>query len=165
MKYKQNQPQIKSVGFGGSFHKRNQIGLDNAYKSESKTYIDGDSAFIAGTDNWKDVFNDWVKIPLGLTRYSQRYKDADEILKNNPQVKNLTGNSLGGVVGLELQKNHPNRDYSVTTYAAPVVQFSDDKHMRFRQSGDPVSVFDRGAITTGKGSFNPIIAHGYLGYD
>ena len=164
MKYKQEKPLIKNVGFGNNFHQRNQIGLDSAYKSDNKTYIDGENAYIAGTDNWKDVFNDWVKIPLGLTRYSQRYQDADEILKNNPQVKKLTGNSLGGVVSLELQKNHPDRNYDVTTYAAPVVQMNDQKHTRFRKSGDLVSMFDSGAMTIGKGSFNLLQNHSYAGY-
>jgi len=164
MKYNNKIPPVKNIGFGTNFHKRNQIGLDNAYSSNNKTYIDGDNAYIAGTDNWKDVFNDWVKIPLGLTRYSQRYKDADEILKNNPQVKNLTGNSLGGVVGLELQKNHPERDYNVTTYGAPVVQMNDQKHMRFRHPGDVISSLDSGSLTIGKGSFNPVEAHKYYGY-
>ena len=165
MKYNNKIPPVKNIGFGSNFHERNQIGLDNAYSSNNKTYIDGNTAYIAGTDNWKDVFNDWVKIPLGLTRYSQRYKDADEILKSNPQVTKLTGNSLGGVVSLELQQNHPDRDYNVTTYAAPVVQFSNDKHMRFRHPNDPISMFDSGAITTGKGGFNILQNHDYSGYD
>ena len=164
MTYNNKIPPVTNIGVGSNFHERNTIGLANAHSSNNKTYIEGDTAYIAGTDNWKDVFNDWVKIPLGLTRYSQRYKDADEILKSNPQVTKLTGNSLGGVVSLELQKNHPDRDYNVTTYAAPVVQFSNDKHMRFRKSGDLISMFDSGSITTGKSSFNPIIAHGYDQY-
>ena len=83
------------------------IGLDKAYGSNTSTYIDGDTMYIAGTDGWKDVFNDWVKIPFGLTKYSHRYKQADDVLKDNPQVKQLTGNSLGGVVSLELQNKSP----------------------------------------------------------
>ena len=164
MKYQQNQPQVKHVGFGGNFHKRNKIGLDNAYSSNNKIYIKDNTAYIVGTDNWKDVVNDWVKIPLSLTRYSQRYQDADKILKDNPQVTKLSGNSLGGVVSLELQKNHPDRDFSVTTYAAPVVQMNDQKHMRFRHPFDPISAFDSGAMTLGKGSFNILQNHGYDNY-
>ena len=165
---KQEQPKIKHVGFApgiGNFHKKNRIGFDNAYSSNNKLYIEGDTAYIAATDNWKDVFNGWVKIPLSLTRYSQRYQDADDLLKSNPQVKQLTGNSLGGVVSLELQKSHPGREFSVTTYAAPVIQMNDQKHMCFRKSGDVVSAFDSGAVTIGEGSFNPLEAHNYMGYD
>ena len=61
MKYKQEQLQIKHVGFAsgiGSFHQRNRIGLDNAYSSNNKLYIEGDTAYIVGTDIWKDVCND-----------------------------------------------------------------------------------------------------------
>ena len=168
MKYKQDHRHlgtVKNDGFGSNYHKRNQIGLDNAYSSNSKLYIEGDTAYIAGTDNWNDIFNDWVKIPFGLTKNSHRYKQADDVLKDNPQVKQLTGNSLGGVVSLELQKNHPDRDYSVTTYAAPVVQLNSQKHLRFRHPGDVISSLDSGAVTLGKGSFNPLSAHGYSGYD
>ena len=57
-----------------------------------------------------------------MTKYSQRYHDADNLLKNNPQVSKITGASLGGVVGLELQKQHQNTIFDITTYGAPVLQ-------------------------------------------
>ena len=165
MKYKQHQPQVKNVGFGGNFHKRNQIGLDNAYKSDNKTYIKDNTMYVAGTSNLQDVFNDWVKIPLGLTRYSQRYQDADKVLSDNPQVNRIISHSLGSSVGLELEKRHPDRTLNNITYGAPVLQMNDQKHMRFRKSGDVISAFDKGAMTIGKGSFNPLEAHSYMGYD
>ena len=90
-----------------------------------------------------------------MTRYSQRYHDADNLLKNNPQVSKITGASLGGVVGLELQKQHPNNFVDITIYGAPVLQMGGQKYKRFRESGDLISGLDDGAITY-KGSINPL---------
>ena len=119
--------------------------------------------FLAGTSNLQDVWDD-LKIPLNLTRFSQRYQDADNLLKENPQVKKIVGHSLSGAVGLELQKQHPNKDFDITTYGAPVVQVGGQKYKRFRKSGDLISGLDDGAITY-EGSMNPLKAHSYTGYN
>ena len=149
---------MKSVGF----HKRNEIGLSNAYKSKNKLYVKDDTLFIAGTSNLQDVWDD-LKIPLRLTRFSQRYQDADNLLKANPQVKNVVGHSLAGSVSLELQKQQPDKNYDVTTYGAPVLQMGGQKYKRFRKAGDLISGLDDGAITY-KGSLNPKEAHSYTNY-
>jgi len=149
---------MKSVGF----HKRNEIGLSNAYKSKNKLYVKDDTLFIAGTSNLQDVWDD-LKIPLRLTRFSQRYQDADNLLKANPQVKKLVGHSLAGFVSLELQKQQPDKNYDVTTYGAPVLQMGGQKYKRFRKAGDLISGLDDGAITY-KGSLNPKEAHSYTNY-
>ena len=61
-----------------------------------------------------------LKIPVwGDLRNSQRYKDADKVLKENPNVKKLVSHSLGGSVSLELETNNPVK-YETTTYGAPV---------------------------------------------
>ena len=149
---------MKSVGF----HKRNEIGLSNAYKSKNKLYVKDDTLFIAGTSNLQDVWDD-LKIPLRLTRFSQRYQDADNLLKTNPQVKKLVGHSLAGSVSLELQKQQPDKNYDVTTYGAPVLQMGGQKYKRFRKAGDLISGLDDGAIRY-KGSLNPKEAHSYTNY-
>ena len=149
---------MKSVGF----HKRNEIGLSNAYKSKNKLYVKDDTLFIAGTSNLQDVWDD-LKIPLRLTRFSQRYQDADNLLKANPQVKKLVGHSLAGSVSLELQKQQSDKNYDVTTYGAPVLQMGGQKYKRFRKAGDLISGLDDGAITY-KGSMNPKEAHSYTNY-
>ncbi len=73
---------MKNLGFTNTFHQRNQIGLDSATKSANKISIQGDTMFVAGTSNLQDVWDD-LKIPFGLTKYSQRYQDADNLLKIN----------------------------------------------------------------------------------
>ena len=149
---------MKSIGF----HKRNEIGLGNAYKSDNKISIKDDTMFLAGTSNLRDVWDD-LKIPFNLTKFSQRYQDADNLLKHNPQVKKLVGHSLSGSVSLELQKQHPNRHFDITTYGAPVLQMGGQKYKRFRKAGDLISGPDDGALTY-KGSINPKEAHSYTGY-
>ena len=152
---------MKHIGFN-AIHKRNQKGLDSATKSYNKISIQGDTMFVAGTSNLQDVWDDF-KVPLGLTKFSQRYQDADNLLKLNPQVNKLVGHSLGGISAVELQKQHPNRNYDVTTYGAPVVQMGGQKYKRFRKSGDLISGLDDGAITY-EGSLNPKEAHSYSNY-
>ena len=71
---------MKNLGFANTFHQRNQIGLDSAYKSDNKISIKDDTMFVGGTSNLQDVWDD-LKIPFGLTKYSQRYQDADNLLK------------------------------------------------------------------------------------
>jgi hypothetical protein len=162
MKYKHIDT-IKNIGFSNSFHQRSQIGLDNAYESESKVFIKDDTMFIAGTSNLQDVFDD-LKIPLGLTKHSQRYKDASKLLTENPNVKKLVGHSMGGMASLEMQKQNPTRNLDVTTYGAPVVQIGGQKHNRFRHQGDPISMLDSGAVNVPKSGFNPLELHSYYGY-
>ncbi len=77
---------MKNTGFTNTFHHRNQIGLDSAYKSDNNISIKDDTMFLAGTSNLQDVWDD-LKIPLGLTKFSQRYQDADNLLKSNHQIK------------------------------------------------------------------------------
>ena len=144
---------MKNIGFANTFHQRNQIGLDSAYKSDNKIYIKDDTMFLAGTSNLQDVWDD-LKIQFHLTRYTKRYQDADNLLKSNPQVKKLVGHSLSGSVSLEIQKQHPNSDFDITTYGAPVLQMGGQKYKRFRKAGDLISGLDDGAITY-KGSINP----------
>ena len=168
MKYHSNHIQhVKGVGFHSNFHNINEIGLQKAYNSEKKLHVDGDTLFIAGTSNKQDVWDDISKIPFwGDVRKSQRYKDADDLLKINPQIKKLVGHSLAGSVSLELQKQKSDKAFDVTTYGAPVVQMSSKKHKRFRHPSDPISSMDRGAVVldTKEFTLDPLKHHSYKGY-
>ena len=57
---------------------------------------------------FQDMWDD-LKIPFGLTKYSQRYQEAEKMLKDNQRITNVIGHSLGGSVSLELAKNHPEK--------------------------------------------------------
>jgi len=145
-------------------HKENTEGLKEAYKNrQTYLYLKDDTLYIGGTQNIRDVWDDVTKVPFyGDVRKSERYKDADELLQKNPQVKKLVGHSLGGSVTLELQKQYPERNFETTTYGAPVTAFG--KGNRYRHSGilitDPISMFDFGATTYPIRSNNPLRIHG-----
>ena len=151
---------IKHLGF----HARDEAGLAKAYASKDKTYVDGDTEYIAGTDptNPQDLWDD-LKIPFGLMRYSHRYKQAEKTLKENPQVSHLVGHSMGQAAGAEMEKTNDHRDLSLVGYGAPVISRPGADETDYRHAGDPISVFDGGAKTVG-GSINPIEAHNYAGY-
>jgi thymidylate synthase (FAD) len=69
---------MKDIGLTNTFHQRNQIGLDSAYKSGTKLSIKDDTMFVAGTSNLQDAWDD-LKVPLGLTKFSQRYQDVNKL--------------------------------------------------------------------------------------
>ena len=154
--------QGKNIGF----HKINEIGLNKAYSAHNATHIDGDTMYIAGTRNFRDVYDDITKLPFGLTKHADRYRQAEEVLKDNPNVKKIVGHSLSTSVADELRKQHPDRQLELKAlYASPFIDFGNKKHEnRFRHKGDLISMFDSGAQVVG-GSFNPLKAHEYAGYE
>ena len=166
MKYNAKIPLVKNVGFGNNFHNINKLGLSKAYASDNSIHIDGETLYIAGTKTMRDVFSDWIKIQLGLTRYSKRYKEAEDVLKANPQVKNLIGHSLSSAVPDELRKAHPDRNLEIKAmYGSPFVDFTGKQsENRWRHKFDPVSILDRGSKTVDLGLVSPLEAHGYDGY-
>ena len=91
---------------------------------------------------------------------------------------------MGGSVRLELQKNHSETKFKTNTYGKPAASYkmpdNIDNH-RYRNNGDPISMFDRGAKSNLKksalchyadGFFEPIEiwnglldAHAYNNFD
>ena len=163
-----------------AFHQRNQMGLDRAYKNSKGIlpYIEpeGDTLYIAGTQNAQDVYDDVMNVPFwGDMKKAERYKTAEVYLNSNPEIKRLVSHSLGGSVALALQKNYPERNYEVVTYGAPVFvgldPFRDKKFkvQRFKHIGheaqsDPISSLDMFATIVPIDSENPLTLHSYKGY-
>ena len=84
---------------------------------------------------------------------TSRFKAAEKALNDNPNINRGFGDSLGGAVALELQKHHP--ELKVRTYGAPVVDLKgaiqptwNANTERYRNFGDPISMFDSSAHTT-----------------
>ena len=124
-------------------------GLDRAY-SNTHVYIHGDTLYIAGSNTWRDVWDDLTKVPFfGDVRESERYQIAEKALKENPQIKHVIGHSLGGTVALELEKNYKDRIEWSRAYGAPVVDMTehemDPRVSRYRNLFDGFSVFDNAA--------------------
>ena len=114
-----------------------------------------------------DAIDD-LKIPEFKTRDIQRYKDADNFLKKNSDIKQLIGHSMGGSVVLQLNKDNNNK-FETRTYSAPVFDAvphnsNDPENERFKTLGDPVAIFDNNARVTFKPSLNPLDLHSYNNY-
>ncbi len=141
---------MSSASFDPTESLADREGLDRAYADQRKVYMTGDTLFVAGTSSLGDVADD-LALPFGLTKGTQRFIDAERVLKANPKIRCITGHSLGGAVSLELQRIHP--ELKTRTYGAPVVSMT--KGERYRSNGDPVSAFDWGATTTAPTTLNP----------
>ena len=166
MKYNKQTPQVKNIGLQNNFHNINKIGLNKAYAADSATHVEGDTLYIAGTRNMRDWYDNFTKLPFGLTKHAHRYKQAEEVLKENPQVKNIVGHSLASSVSVELTKQHPEKNLELKAlYASPFIDFGSKTHdNRYRHSGDVISMFDRGSKTVDIGLVNPLKAHSYDHY-
>ena len=143
-------------------------GLKKAYNNTTDKGLyyhpDNRTLYIAGTkDIPTDVLEDAL-IPFHMVHHSTRYRSADHFLKYNAdKVDNVVGHSLGGAVSLKLNQDYRKR-FKTRTYGAPVYSYNmntDENNLRFRSAGDPVSMFDRGAITINKNAYNPLYNHGY----
>ena len=147
-------------------HEDDAYWLDKAYNNKlNYYYIKGDTMYVAGTDTKQDVWDDITKVPKwGYLTDSARYKMIKPVLEKQPQIKTLVGHSLAGLVVLRMQKEHPERDYEVRTYGAPVFGYWGGKNIRYKHQFDPVSLFDMGAKITPVASVNPLTLHSYKGY-
>jgi hypothetical protein len=134
-------------------HMSDKVGLHRAYDRSGKIYAHGSTLYIAGTSSMRDVWDD-IKIPLHLTRFSDRYQNASKYLEDHRNIKSLVGHSLGGSVALELQGNMEYRHFKTNTYGAPVFSLTPATN-RYRNYGDPVSMFDLGAQKSQYIGLNP----------
>ena len=145
-------------------------GLQKAYDAVNKVFVHGETMFVAGTqwNSLSDWWDDFTKIPIHQTWKAQRYLDADRTLKNNPQIKNLVGHSLGGSVVLQLQSDHPERTFKTNTYGAPVLSNQrpdEENNNRYRNFLDPVSMLDKGAYQNPLLTANPLVSHSYKNFN
>lgn len=138
--------------------------LDKAYSKQKGLYQKGNTLYVAGTKSLTDVLDDTL-IPLQKTEMSHRYHDALAHLKKHPDVERVVGHSLGGAVALQLDKDKPyGVGYKTRTYGAPVFDMEGIRGERYRNPGDPVSIFDIGAHGSEKpfaDLVDPLQAHGY----
>ena len=166
MKYNNNIPHIKNIGLQNNFHHTNEIGLRKAYESNKSTYVEGDTMYIAGTKTARDWYDNFTKLLLHLTKNADRYKDAENALRSNPQVKNIVGHSLGSSVAVELTKQHAYKNLELKAlYASSFVDSGTRTHEnRYRHKYDVISMLDRGAKTIDIGLVDPLKSHSYDNY-
>jgi hypothetical protein len=167
MKYNNNIHQAKTIGLQNNVHHTNRLGLAKAYQSNKSTHIDGDTMYIAGTKGAKDWYGNFTKLPVGLTKNADRYSDAVDALRANPQVKNIVVHSLGSSVAVELTKQHPDKQLELKAlYASPFIDFGSKTHgNRYRHRFDPISMLDGNSKTVDIGLVSPLKSHSYDNYE
>ena len=159
-----NNPVINGYDQIKNTHKFNEFLLKQAKKAGAEgnwSAVSGDKMAVAGSQTKRDWWDDVTKVPFwGDLKKSERYGQLNKALEQNPNVKNLVGHSLSGNVILEKQINNPGK-YETTTYNAPVLQMSSmPQGNRYRNTYDPISMFDKGSKSQFK-SYNPVTAHSY----
>lgn len=140
-------------------------GLANFVKMSSDVYnvnvrprvlIRGDTMSISGTRPTvnsgvdrtipiEDIMND---AQLALAIEGSRFSRAQRILRANPQIKYVTGHSLGGSIALALARDNPNVQAVTFNPGFPPKWAADwkikgkPKNVKiYRTHGDPVSLF------------------------
>ena len=154
-------------------HEFNRTMLKQAYENKNSIVGIGNKAWIAGTHNIRDVYDDIVHVPnwnkdqqfsknvglisnfiktpeiglsIGNSKEIQRYKQLDDFMKIHPETNELISHSLGSTVSLEYGKDKPN--IKNFTYGAPVIDNNKNQNTtRYRQAYDPISSLDKGART------------------
>ena len=147
-------------------------GLRLAYESPDRMYRNGSILYIAGTKDPIDFYDD-LKLPFYQTRNTKRYKDVDKFIqdeaieidgKKHYGVTDIISHSLGSAVGQQINNDYGNI-FRSRSYGSPFVsnQKPEDtgNNLRIRKAGDPVSMFDNGAINLNGSSLNPFDNHRY----
>ena len=147
-------------------------GLRLAYESPNRMYRNGSILYIAGTKDPIDFYDD-LKLPVYQTRNTKRYKDVDKFIKDDAieidgkkhyGVTDVISHSLGSAVGQQINNDYGNI-FRSRSYGSPFVsgqrQEDTGNNLRIRKAGDPVSMFDNGAINLHRSSLNPFDNHRY----
>ena len=112
----------------------------------------GDTLYLSGTRNTKDIFDDVTKVPFNIVQHSEKYRDTEKLLNTTLGITNIIAHSLGGYVAQKIKDNYPNRNYKITTYGSPNLSISKNTPInitRYKNIGDPIAMLDRGAQVIG----------------
>eukprot|EP00438_Fugacium_kawagutii_P017939 Skav236599 [mRNA] locus=scaffold3534:80688:83717:- [translate_table: standard] len=149
-------------------------GLTNAYRSPSGIYKSGKTLYISGAggkdgDINRDILDDLLLLPTRNAHHTQKYRDAMNALKENPDVSRLVGHSLASAVINKINEEQPNR-FNSTTYATPTIKKKrhgkqDPKRLDFRNPHDIISILDGYAETSNFQGINPLIQHSYKQFE
>ena len=124
----------------------------NAYESKSGSYQHYNKLYIAGTRDIGDAIDD-LKLPLDdILNKTTRGRDADAYYRSHHEIDIVVGHSLGGAVGLSLEKQYEKQDgnpYGIIiqskTFGAPVISSNLSRVTtpnRIRYFGDPINALD-----------------------
>jgi pimeloyl-ACP methyl ester carboxylesterase len=129
-------------------------GIRKAYDDPNNIVFNGNHVYVSGThlNNPQDLLTD-LTIPLGMIKYTDRYKQLEQLMDLHPEAERMIGHSMGGSLILAYQQNHPERYVKTYTYGAPVISLTEQPKVigyRFRNKYDPISSLDLGATVSNK---------------
>jgi hypothetical protein len=148
-------------------------GLTKAYSSDLNIFTrrrpdGGKTMYVSGTKiSQGEIQKTWADIAVGNIESTQRYKQAAQVLRQQPEVDQIVGHSMGSVLSEHLHINNPGRfttPGSVRLYEAPRRSWRSDPSgiiHSYAHRFDPVAVLDRGAYRNLPSSFN---VHSYGGF-
>ena len=79
-------------------------GLRLAYETKNGLYQHFNELFIAGTKDWPGDAIDDLKLPFDTLNKTKRGRGADAYYRSHHEIDTVIGHSLGGAVGLALEK-------------------------------------------------------------
>jgi hypothetical protein len=132
-----------------------------AYSNNQNLYYDGNTnLYIAGTNSIKDLVINDLTIPLGLNKYTDRYKQAQQLYNNNKdKIETIISHSLGSVIAHHLILE--NKQLKGRLYATPSLARPPDRIEYFSHHGDPIAMFNLDRRNRKLYLGNP---HTYTGY-
>jgi len=113
--------------------------LDKSYEGLKNIYVHNNTLFISGTHSIKDVLTD-LTIPFGMLGYTERFKQAELVLKKNENIDTIVSHSLGSAIAHKLADMGQIK--TVRAYGSPTL-YKHKKILHLRHYGDPVSVSTR----------------------
>ena len=116
-------------------------------------YYDNDSTlYIAGTKSASDLIAD-LTIPFGnLIESTPRFKQAEQMIRQNMKINRVVGHSLGSEISHHLVEKYS--WLQGILYAHPTITFSNNPRIKsYRNYGDILSSGDFAAIN--RFSLNP----------
>lgn len=121
-----------------------------AYDEPSGVFVHGNTMYVAGTRTTSEWFDD-LTLPLGAVNrqfgVAHMPRSHAAFASLSPAVKRVVGHSMGGAVALDIAAQDPR--IKAVTYGAPVFLGSQGDGERYRDTLDPVSMFDVGATNVG----------------
>jgi hypothetical protein len=132
-----------------------------AYNNNQNLYYDGNKKlYIAGTNSIKDIVINDLTIPLGLIKYTDRYKQAQQLYDSNKdKIETIISHSLGSIIAHHLILD--NEQLKGRLYATPSLARPHDRIQYFSHYGDPIAMFNLDRTNRKLYLGNP---HTYTGY-
>jgi hypothetical protein len=112
-----------------------------AYNNKQNLYYDGNKQiYIAGTNYIKDLVINDLTITLGLIKYTDSYKQSQQLYDTNKdKIETIVSHSLGSIIAHHLILD--NEQLKGRLYATPSMARTHDRIKYVSHYGDPIAMF------------------------